>query len=81
MHLYYITTPDGTASVVARNLHEAYALAYATYSDVLTVTWTRRLTSQPMHPHRFFFYESRLRITISKDMPPHVRNRLRYIIT
>ena len=34
MHLYYITTPDGTASVVARNLHEAYALAYATYSDV-----------------------------------------------
>ena len=44
MHLYYITIPDGIASVVARNLHEAYALAYATYSDVLTVTWARKLS-------------------------------------
>lgn len=43
MHLYNITTPDGTASVVARNLHEAYALAYATFSDVITVTWSRRI--------------------------------------
>ncbi len=43
MHLYYIDTPDGTASVVARNLHEAYALAYATFSDVLTVKWARRI--------------------------------------
>ena len=43
MHLYHILTPDGTASVVARNLHEAYALAYATYNDVLTVTWARRI--------------------------------------
>lgn len=44
MHLYNITTPDGTTSVVARNLHEAYALAYATFCDVLTVTWARRIT-------------------------------------
>lgn len=44
MHLYHITIPDGTASVVARNLHEAYALAYATYSDVLTVKWARKLS-------------------------------------
>lgn len=44
MHLYYIDTPDGTASVVANNLHEAYALAYATFSDVLTVKWARRVT-------------------------------------
>lgn len=44
MHLYNITTPDGTASVVARNLHEAYALAYATFSDVITVKWSRRIT-------------------------------------
>lgn len=36
MHLYYITIPDGTASVVANNLHEAYALAYATYCEVGT---------------------------------------------
>lgn len=43
MHLYLITIPDGTASVVARNLHEAYALAYATYSDVITVKWARRI--------------------------------------
>lgn len=43
MHLYHITIPDGTASVVANNLHEAYALAYATFSDVLTVTWSRRI--------------------------------------
>lgn len=43
MHLYFITIPDGTASVVARNLHEAYALAYATYSDVITVNWARRI--------------------------------------
>ena len=43
MHLYNIITPDGTASVVANNLHEAYALAYATYSDVITVTWARRV--------------------------------------
>lgn len=43
MHLYHIITPDGTASVVANNLHEAYALAYATYSDVITVTWVRRV--------------------------------------
>lgn len=43
MHLYNIITPDGTASVVANNLHEAYALAYATYSDVITVTWVRRV--------------------------------------
>lgn len=45
MHLYYIDTPDGTASVVARNLREAYKIAYATYCDVITVTWARRLTS------------------------------------
>lgn len=44
MHLYSIITPDGTASVVARNLHEAYALAYATFSDVLAVKWSRRIT-------------------------------------
>lgn len=44
MHLYNITTPDGTASVMARNLHEAYALAYATFSDVITVKWSRRIT-------------------------------------
>lgn len=44
MHLYYITTPDGTASVVANNLHEAYAIAYATYSDVITVKWVRKLS-------------------------------------
>lgn len=44
MHLYYISIPDGTASVVARNLHEAYELAYATYCDVITVKWARRLT-------------------------------------
>lgn len=44
MHLYYITTPDGTASVVANNLHEAYAQAYATFSDVITVKWARRLS-------------------------------------
>lgn len=43
MHLYHILTPDGTASVVARNLHEAYALAYATYSDVITVKWARQI--------------------------------------
>lgn len=43
MHLYYISIPDGTASVVANNLHEAYALAYATYSDVITVKWARRI--------------------------------------
>ena len=45
MHLYFITIPDGTASVVANNLHEAYASAYATYCDVITVKWARRLTS------------------------------------
>lgn len=44
MHLYSITTLDGTASVVANNLHEAYALAYATFCDVITVTWARRLS-------------------------------------
>lgn len=44
MHLYLIDTPDGTASVVANNLHEAYALAYATYCDVITVKWVRRIT-------------------------------------
>lgn len=44
MHLYYITTPDGTASVVARNLHEAYASAYATFSDVITVKWARQIS-------------------------------------
>lgn len=44
MHLYHITIPDGTASVVAGNLHEAYALAYATFCDVLTVKWARRIT-------------------------------------
>ncbi len=44
MHLYFITIPDGTASVVANNLHEAYAIAYATYSDVITVKWVRRLS-------------------------------------
>lgn len=44
MHLYLITIPDGTASVVARNLHEAYELAYATYSDVITVKWVRKLS-------------------------------------
>lgn len=43
MHLYFITIPDGTASVVANNLHEAYAIAYATYSDVITVKWVRRV--------------------------------------
>ena len=43
MHLYSIITPDGTASVVANNLHEAYELTYATYSDVITVTWVRRV--------------------------------------
>ena len=43
MHLYYITIPDGIASVVANNLHEAYAIAYATYSDVITVKWARRI--------------------------------------
>lgn len=45
MHLYLITIPDGTASVVANNLHEAYALAYATFCDVITVKRARRLTS------------------------------------
>lgn len=44
MHLYFITIPDGTASVVANNLHEAYALAYATFSDVITVKWVRKLS-------------------------------------
>ena len=44
MHLYHIITLDGTASVVARNLHEAYALAYATFCDVITVTWARKLS-------------------------------------
>lgn len=44
MHLYHITTPDGTASVVARNLREAYEIAYATYCDVITVKWARRLS-------------------------------------
>lgn len=44
MHLYYITTPNGTASVVANNLHEAYALAYATFCGVITVKWVRRLS-------------------------------------
>lgn len=44
MHLYFIDTPDGTASVVANNLHEAYAIAYATYSDVITVKWVRKLS-------------------------------------
>ena len=44
MHLYYISTPDGTASVVANNLHEAYALAYATFCDVITVKWARKLS-------------------------------------
>ena len=43
MHLYYITTPDGTASVIANNLREAYASAYATFSDVITVKWARRI--------------------------------------
>jgi len=43
MHLYFITIPDGTASVVANNLHEAYAQAYATFSDVITVKWVRRI--------------------------------------
>lgn len=43
MHLYYITIPDGTASVVARNLREAYEIAYATFSDVITVKWARRI--------------------------------------
>ena len=43
MHLYSIITPDGTASVVANNLHEAYELAYATYSDIITVKWTRQI--------------------------------------
>lgn len=38
MNLYFITIPDGTASIVARNLHEAYEIAYATYCDVITVT-------------------------------------------
>lgn len=44
MHLYLITIPDGTASVVANNLHEAYESAYATFCDVITVTWARRLS-------------------------------------
>ena len=44
MHLYYIDTPDGTASVVANNLHEAYELAYATFCDVITVKWARKLS-------------------------------------
>lgn len=44
MHLYFITIPDGTASVVARNLREAYELAYETYSDVITVKWVRKLS-------------------------------------
>ena len=44
MHLYNIITPDGTASVVARNLREAYEIAYATYSDVITVKWVRKLS-------------------------------------
>ena len=44
MHLYHITIPDGTASVVANNLHEAYAQAYATFSDVITVKWARQVT-------------------------------------
>ena len=44
MHLYHVTILDGTASVVARNLHEAYASAYATFSDVITVKWSRRVT-------------------------------------
>lgn len=44
MHLYFITIPDGTASVVARNLHEAYASAYATFNDVITVKWARKLS-------------------------------------
>ena len=43
MHLYYVTIPDGTVSVVANNLHEAYELAYATFCDVITVKWSRRL--------------------------------------
>lgn len=38
MHLYFITIPDGTASVVANNLHEAYAIAYATYIVSLKTT-------------------------------------------
>ena len=44
MHLYYITIPDGIASVVANNLHEAYELAYATFSDVITVKWARQIS-------------------------------------
>ena len=44
MHLYSIITPDGTASVVANNLHDAYEQAYATFCDVLTVKWVRRVT-------------------------------------
>lgn len=44
MHLYSIITPDGTASVVARNLHEAYEIAYATFNDVIIVKWARRLS-------------------------------------
>lgn len=43
MHLYSIITLDGTASVVANNLHEAYELAYATFCDVITVKWARRI--------------------------------------
>jgi len=43
MHLYSIITPDGTASVVANNLHEAYELAYAIFCDVITVKWARRI--------------------------------------
>ena len=43
MHLYSIITLDGTASVVADNLHEAYELAYATFCDVITVKWARRI--------------------------------------
>lgn len=44
MHLYYITIPDGTASIVARNLREAYEIAYATFCDVITVKWVRKLS-------------------------------------
>ena len=43
MHLYSIITLDGTDSVVANNLHEAYELAYATFCDVITVKWARRI--------------------------------------
>lgn len=44
MHLYHVTILDGTASVVARNLREAYEIAYATYCDVITVKWARKLS-------------------------------------